>query len=485
MKKTSLLLVLLILLSVLATVPAFADEAEENDESWKTQPVITKLYEKEKGKIFLEWTGSSSCYRINVDGEKKADMQMNHAVIDLKEGQHQIKIVPLGYHSKDISGSIALDLDKILGGKIGVGSIEGSIDLGDMGKDIVFGTPSETFQLDYAPSKILDAKPEILNLETDDDHRVVITFTDKYKADIYRIAIQSGKDVNTVDFPMDDGEAAPFVRKENTTVTIVLDQEYLDRRECFTPELDEEYAFSVRLRKYPVDLVSHEKETDTVFESKFSSAETYAPVVRWKNAVDIQVSTQAGEGSVLLKWEHDNDGRDLRYKVLEIEKLLGVKTGEKVLGVTDGKEFEIHDLVNGTYTFAVIPVLGEEEGEAAVVDVEVTADWLLAPELNCEAVGPKEVRLTWNAADKVDSYHITVSAGSGSLLRLVNLDYKKIAEFDVPVTADALEYTYTYAGALDPDNGVKLKFEICGVHHVPGQPDQQSSTSSRTVLLQK
>jgi len=144
MRKIAVLLVFAVFFSFAVSCYASADE-----ESWREKPVITKLYEKEKGKIYLEWEGNSSCYRITVDGQKVADMILNHAIIDVKDGQHQIKIVPVGYQPKDISGSVALDLGGAITSKLGIGSIEGSIDLSDAAKDIVFGTPSDTFQLDY------------------------------------------------------------------------------------------------------------------------------------------------------------------------------------------------------------------------------------------------------------------------------------------------------------------------------------------------
>ena len=457
------------------------DDNSAEDESWTTKPVITKLYETGAGKIYLEWEGDSSCYRINVDGEKAADMKLNHAIIDLKDGQHQIKIVPVGYRPKDISGSVALDLGGLTS-KLGIGSIEGSIDLGDVAKDIVFGTPSDTVQLDYTSSKVIGSTPEILDMVTDADGNVVITFTDRYKSDIYRIFVKSGKDVNYVDFNTEDPEAAEFIHKNNSETTIVLDKDYLDRHDCFIPELDEKYSFEVRLRKWPTDLVTNSKEKTAVLESDNSKSREYTPVALWKNAPEIEVSTQAGQGTVLLKWNHDHDGKDVRYKILQYDKILVVKKGEKELDTVENQEYEISDLVNGKYTFAVVPVCGGEEGNAATVDVEVTADWVQAPEITCKA-DQKDVKLTWTAADKVDEYHITVYTGSGSLLRFVNLDYKKLTEFDVPAEPGVMEYTYTYPNEIDPENGVKLKFEIYGVHHVPGKADQQSSTSNQSITL--
>ena len=68
--------------------------------------------------------------------------------------------------------------------------------------------------------------------------------------------------------------------------------------------------------------------------------------------------------------------------------------------------------------------------------------------------------MTWDSPKEIGNYHVVVSAGSGSLLRYVNLDFKKFKEFDIPAKSGKMEYTFNYDQNTDPENGTKLKFEI-------------------------
>ena len=77
----------------------------------------------------------------------------------------------------------------------------------------------------------------------------------------------------------------------------------------------------------------------------------------------------------------------------------------------------------------------------------------------------------------------TVSAGSGSLLRFVNLDYKKYSEFDVQAKPGDMEYTFTYKDNIDPETGVKLKFEIYGIRHTATGSEQKSATTTQTIIV--
>lgn len=476
MKKAALLV--FAVLCLLFSFPAAACAAD--DEDWESKPVITSLYEVGKGRVFIEWEGKSKLYRVFVDEKNVADVVMDNATVDLKPGSHKITILPLKVRPKeDANTQIQLKV---------AGLVDGRVDLSALGieaRDILTGNYSDTVKLDYNPSGITDSSPVILGAATDPDYRVCLEIQDNFDADVYRVFIKSGTDRTSVDFDTADPDAAFFIQKGPSSVTLILDPGFLERQSCMRPKLDTRYDFSLMLRQRPTDYMTDAPAEDSLLDSKESKAYAYTPREKWKIAPEIQVSTQAGEGSVYLKWDHDADGKDVRYKVLEYDMLVLVKKGEKELGITEQKEYEIQDLVNGRYTFAVQPVIGDKEGEPAVVTVDVTADWVEAPELNCSAEESPDVRLSWNSADKVDTYHITVYAGSGSLLRFVNLDYEKIAEFDVPAEDGETEFIYTYPDRIDPENGVKLKFEVYGIHHVPGGADQHSSTSQQTVTLKK
>ncbi len=140
--------------------------------------------------------------------------------------------------------------------------------------------------------------------------------------------------------------------------------------------------------------------------------------------------------------------------------------------------------MNGKYTFVVIPVYSREEGLASVeAKLELRNNWVLAPALDCMPGDKGQVILKWVAVPGVESYHVTVSAGSGSLLRFVNLDYKKYTEFDVPARVGDITYVFTYEDPIDPKNGVKLKFEIYGVRHAANGKAQKSATTKQTVVV--
>ena len=83
----------------------------------------------------------------------------------------------------------------------------------------------------------------------------------------------------------------------------------------------------------------------------------------------------------------------------------------------------------------------------------------------------------------MESYHVTVYAGSGSLLRYVNLDFKEYTEFDVQAKAGNMEYIFTYGEDIVSDNGVKLKFEIYGIRHAANGTEQQSSSSKQIIAV--
>lgn len=473
MKRTFFLLAIVLCLSFLIVVPACAD-----DDNWSEKPVITSIYEIGSGKLFIEWEGQTNLYRVYLDDKPVKDVNIDNATLDVKPGSHKIKIQPIKYIPKDDADTqISLNIANL---------VDGSIDLSALGieaKDLQFGTYSETFKLDYNSNGVIGATPKVIDAAIDDDSRVLLEIQDNFDADIYRVFIKSGKDKTSADFDVEDVEASEYIQKGPSSVTLILDQAFLEKFGCMRPLLDNKYEFSVMLRERPRDYVKNEKVVDTLLDSKESKPYEYMPMAKWKSGLNIEVSTQAGQGTVLLKWDHDDYGKGVEYQILEYDKLLVVKTSEKEIGRTKEKEFEINDLVNGKYTFAVVPVYDKEKGEAVTVDVEVTADWVQAPELNCNISGEKDVKLTWMSPDKVDSYHITVSAGSGNLLRFINLDYKKIAEFDVPATPGSMEFTYTYPDVVDPETGVKLKFEIYGVHHVAGKEDQKSSTSNQSIVL--
>lgn len=474
MKKIAVLLGLTIALVFLSCGPKSAAVKD-----WREMPIITHIYELSEGRLSLEWEGNADLYQVYVDGKNVSTVNFSTAIIQLKTGAHQIVVIPVKYESKNTDTDFGLNVG-FKGFEAGV-----NIDLSALGinpKDLLQGTPSETFKINYTVDPLLSAVPEIVSADTDFDNRVLLTFTDNYDSDVYRVTIKSGKNTNYAEF--DTSSAAALISKTNSRVTITLDQDYLKNHRCFVPELDQEYSFLVKLQRHPDNYVDGQEEGSIVLESKESKAFEYTPFAAWKIAPEITYASQTADGQITLQWAHENNGLGCEYKILRYDKMLGIKTGEKEIGSTTGKEYVIKDLTNGKYTYVIVPLYSREQGLAsAEATVEVQNNWVVAPALECELGKDKQVVLKWYSPESIESYHVIVYAGSGSLLRYLNLDYNKYSEFDIKAIPGNMEYVFTYQDSIDPENGVKLKFEIYGIRHTANGEEQKSATTTQTIVL--
>ena len=473
MKRTVFLLAVILLLT---TGMAMCETAS----NWTDAPVITKAYEIESGKLYLEWQGNAILYQVYMDGESVASVIVNNAVIPLKNGSHMIYIFPI-YETKAADTSIDFDINS----KLGSGGVR--LDLAALGidpKKLTAGNPSEVLSVDYTPDPIFNAAPDQLAAEMDFGDRVHLSFTDRYNADEYLITIKNRNDVNYVRFRVDTDGAAQFISKAGSAVSLTLDREFLEKQGCMVPELNEKYTFTVQLRKYAVNMITVEKETMVIHESKVSKGYDYTPEALWKTAPVITYASQTAEGEITIKWDHDDNDMGCEYVVYKIKKTLGVKTGEEVWGTTAENEFVVKDLMNGGYTVAVMPrYMGEKGKMSGEAKIDVKNDWITAPALSCSQADEGQVQLIWPVSPNVEAYHITVYTGSGSLLRFVNMDFRKYAEFEVPAVGDEIVYLYTYDGEYDPAEGVRLKFEIYAVRRTADGQIQKSETSSKTITL--
>ena len=476
--RKSIVALIIVLLS-LSLVYCFA--AAEALDDWTTSPVIIKAYEQSYGKIYIEWQGNAPVYQIHVDGNKAADVIVNHHVLEVEKGAHTIIIYPIN-EIRDADTKLNFNLEAtVVGGGI-------SLDLAALGLDpkrLAAGNPSEKFSFDYKPSQIRNGTPDNLSATTDPENRVVLSFADQYVADEYLLTIKHRNDVNYLTFHVDGEAEAELITKSNTMVSLVLDPAFLQEQECFVPELNEEYRFTVQLRKYGTNLIDGAKEKTIVSESKVSSELTYRVTAAWKTAPVITFASQSADGEITVRWDHEDYGSNCEYSIVKINKVLGVMTGEEEWGRTSNHEFTKVDLNNGGYCINIVPVLKDEKGTySADVNVEVKNEWVTAPELTCEQIGLNQVKLTWKAPVNVEKYHITVSTGdSSSLLRFVDLDYSKYAEFDVDAIESDMEYVFVYDKEIDQENGLKMKFEIFGLRHTASGEEQKSATSTKTILL--
>ena len=475
--------IIFVLILVLA-IP-LAAQCEETEE-WRLAPTITKAYEISAGKLYLEWEGNASVYQVYMDGKEMATVSVGNAVFPISAGSHSILVYPV---SKAKSADTRLDIE-VNGPEIAGKGFGGSIglDLAALGinpKDMTVGNPSASLGIDFMSAPILKATPEKLIAATDSQDRVRLSFIDRYHADEYDVSVKIGKDVNHVRFVRGSEEADALMERNNTLVTLTLDPAYLSKQKCLIPELGSEYTFTVQLRSYAENKVNGEALTAAIQLSKESARLTYTPTAAWKTAPVISYASQTADGEISLAWEHEDYGLGCAYAVMKLDKKLGIRTGEEELLVTREHNCIISDLMNGDYVFAVVPRLEKENGFASdEAAIRVQNEWVAAPVLSCEQSAECSVRLSWQAAEGVSSYHITAYRGdSDSLLRFVNLDFSKHAEMDVPASAGEMEATFIFDGEIDQEMGVKLKFEIYGIRHAQDGTEQQTALSSQMMTL--
>lgn len=464
-------------LLVLAMLLSCAAMAEE-DEAWRTAPVITKAYEIASGKLYLEWEGNAPLYRVYMDGASVADVIVNNAVIDVAKGTHIIFVYPVS-EAKAVDTKIDFSLDN---------SVMIGIDLAALGinpQNLAAGNPSAPLNIDYMPNSLVTSVPEDLTATTDADNRVLLSFTDRQYSEEYIVAIKIGKDTSYVRFSTVSEDAALLITKKGATVTLTLDPTFLEQQECIVPELGSKYTFTVQLRKSARDLVSGESVVAVVHESKVSKGYQYTPVAAWKAAPVITYASQTADGQVTLRWEHEDYALGCEYRVMKVKKSFGIRSGLDEVAVTSENSCVIDDLMNGSHAYVVIPCFAGETGEESeAATVEVKNDWVVAPVLSCVQTADNQVTLTWNAAEGVAAYHVVVFTGdNASLLRYVNLDYTKYGEYDVPVSGDTVEFVFTLDEMIDPDLGEKVRFEVYGIRYAANGDAQRTATTKHSMTM--
>lgn len=453
----------------------------EEEPTWFTAPMIRQAYELAPQRLYIEWTGSAPIYQIFVDGACVASVIVNNAVISIKKGTHLLAVYPVNEASA-ADTKLSLDLNFMeIGGGIG-------LDLGALGLDpkkLVAGIPSESLFIDYTEKPIFNAIPDKLSATTDAKDRVLLSFLDRHGANQYSVTIKVGNDVNYVRFNTGMPDSSTLITRTNDRVTLILDQEYLQRQGCLVPQLGEKYTFSIQLRAYATNMLTGEPITSVMHESRVSTGFDYTPIAAWKAAPIITYASQTADGQITLRWDHDNCGIDCSYSIAKVGKTFGFKTSEELVGLVQDTEFVLNDLLNGNYCFLITPVYQNEEGAVSnEANVDVKNEWVAAPTLNCEQMASNQVKLAWTAPASVQKYHITVHVGNNeSLLRFVDLDYSKYADFDVEAVPGSMEYTYIHDKDFDLSTGLKIKFEIYGTRKSADGVEQKSATSTQTIVL--
>lgn len=458
----------------------------EATEEWQTAPVIKQAYEISSGKLYLEWEGKAPVYQVYMDGKSVASVIVNNAVISVEKGTHTLQIYPIN-ETKNAETKIEIGLDA---GLVAGTSIGGSLglDLAALGLDpkkLVAGNPSEPLSIDYSTSTFFESTPENLMATTNEKDYVLLSFTDRYHADEYVVAVKVGKDVNYVKYTKGEEKADALIQQNKTVVTLTLAPDFLEEQECMVPELDSKYTFSVQLRKYAENLLTGEKVLTAVHQSKESSGYQYTPVAAWKTAPNITYASQTADGEITLQWDHNDYERGCEYSIMKINKTLGIKTGEEAMGTTNDCCFVVNDLMNGDYTISVVPRIGNEIGAySAETVVNIKNDWVIAPILSCEEMSDNSVRLSWTAVEGIETYHVTVYRGDNeSLLRFIDMDYAKYEEYDIPAVIGEMEHVFTYNEEIDNSKGVKFKFEVYGIRYTANSEEQRTALSSQSLTL--
>lgn len=473
---------LLIILIILFSSPVLAQC--ESNESWNTAPVITSAYEISSGKLYLEWTGTASVYQVYMDGKSVSSVIVNNAVIPVTKGTHTIMVYPIDeIREVDTKIDVGIGSDKIK-----VLNLDLGIDLAMIGLDpkkLVAGTPSNPLSIDYSPNTILNAKPEQLSAITNSSDQVLLSFSDRYHADEYIVSIKCGNDINYVKYKKESPAANSLIQQNGNIITLTLDPSFLESQECMIPELDNKYSFTVQLRKHANDMLSGEKISHVIHQSKESAPYQYRPVAAWKTAPSISYASQTADGEITIQWDHEDYGLHCEYAVLKINKALGIKTGEEQIGITTENSFVISDLMNGSYSISVAPIYANEKGNnSSDVTINVQNDWVIAPILTCEELDANRVCLSWLSVEGVETYHITVYKGDNdSLLRFVDLDFSKYSEFDLQAATGTMEYVYSYDKEINPETGEKIKFEIYGIRHALDGSEQKTAISSKILTI--
>ncbi len=481
--------ILLFLILLLFACPC----AAESD--WNTAPVITEAYECGKDELYLEWSGAAPLYRIYLDTKEAATVLGHACTIQVKDDKrHMVTVSPLT--ESENQGLLAFDANLPIIGAFGINLSSGKLDfnaektpLGKAGlsidvsalgldmKKLEQGNPSKPLAFTSQRSDLASQVISDLSVSLDDQGRACLTFTDYKNAEEYVVYIHKDKNVSPVVYSTRDADGSAWISRNVTTVTLTLDPGYLMQNDGMVPALGNTYSFSIELRKRVTSLVTGEKIEGEYYTSGRSREVKATLKALWKTAPVIISASQTSEGQVLLEWEHHDHGTGCDYNIYQVEKALGVRTGEKLVETSGDHSCLVSDLRNGSYTFVVSALYGSEEGDrSGEATVEVKNDWEAAPEIFCQAGSETELSISWDPSPDIDAYHITVYLGNEkSLLKYANMDWTKADEAYLDVSGGPMEFVYPV-----PDGSPRLKFEVYGVRYTEDGSEQNSAVGTVT-----
>ena len=456
-----------------------ADEAVNAD--WTDMPVITSAHETGKDQFTITWEGKAPVYIVKIDGVEKTTVADNKATFKLEDGLHTAQIIPINRETRRD------DIQNIFGPIKIKTSINFSLDKYHMDKDhLVAGQFSDEIKIDYSGEKIYDASPASLRAAMDLQGAVYLTFTDPYGADGYQVRYKTGNEENGVNYSLSDEDTAKWITKDEDSVKIMLDSEYLQSKEFPAIQLNKDYSFSVLLQKNPTDHITAGKAENTLLVSKSTSTNLKTTPV-WKDAPVITFSEQTADGEITIKWTHPAAELGSQYTVTLRNKALIITTGESELAKVTGTEAVIKNLQNGSYTMVVTPENeGEKGNSSAEFTVNVNNNWSQTPEVTVTQIDPKAAKVEISHVFGIEKYNIKVFCGNKeNLLSIIDMDYSLYGEYVVDAVSPVTEYTFVYDKEDQSTDELKVKFEIYGIHLSEDGKEQNSATKIEQITLKK
>ena len=456
-----------------------ADESVNAD--WTEMPVILSAHETGKNQFSVTWKGKAPVYIILVDGAEKTVVADTKATFKLENGIHTIQIVPINRETKrddirNISGPITIKT-----------AVNFSLDMYHMQKDhLVAGQFSKEIKIEYSAEKIYDSSPEDLKAAMGLHGEVHLTFTDPLGADNYHVTYKTGNEEYSIAFNKTDDASTKWVTIDDNSVQIIIDPAFLQTNNLSAIQFDKDYSFSVLLQKNPTEYAAKKEKADNILSSKKASVNLKTTPV-WKDAPVITFSEQTSDGEVTIRWTHPAVELGCQYVLSLRNKAVFITTGESELIRVNGAEAVIRNLQNGNYTLVVTP---ENEGSKGTSSAEFTVvvnnNWSQAPEVILTQLDSRTAKVEITHVYGIESYIIRVSCGNtANILSYVNLDFSLYDEYTVDAKSPVTDFIFRYEKEAKPEDEIRVKFEIYGIHKSEDETLQHSATKTEQINLKQ
>lgn len=446
---------------------------------WTEKPVILSAHETGKDQFTVSWEGKAPVYIVRVDGVEKTVVADNKATFKLDNGLHTIQVVPINRKTRrddiqNISGPITINTP-----------VNFSLDMYHMQKDhLVAGQFSEEKKINYTAEEIYDKAPSDLKASISLDGSINLTFTDPINADGYLVSYKTDNKEYSVFYGLSDKTSADWMTRNEKDIKIIVHSDYLQKMNNPAIKPDMDYSFSVLPLKEPEDCISLTKADNTQLAAKNAVVNLKTTPV-WKDAPVISSGEQTADGEITIKWTHPASELGCRYIISLRNKAVFITTGENELLKIDGTEAVIKNLQNGNYTLVVTPEYEGNKGtSSAEFTVAVNNNWSQAPEVILTQVDSKTVKAEITTIFGINAYSIKVSCGNtANLLSFVDLDYSLYGEYTVDAVAPVTEYTFVYDKDTNPNDEIKVKFDVYGIHNSDDGTVQHSATKTEQITL--